>query len=137
MTEAQWFGNTDPEPMLEWLPDSASPRKLRHFAVAFAETWRTDTAVAIARQMYEIADTAISDFHDAARRHAGDKEPAGCRVAGDAFRDERLRLASKERRARAGRGLRDRARHRQKQKRDNGFHGIHPMRVCHSHQQSD
>jgi hypothetical protein len=34
MTEAEWFGCDDPEPMLDQLPDGISPRKLRLFACA-------------------------------------------------------------------------------------------------------
>jgi hypothetical protein len=34
MTEAEWMGGTDPTPMLEFLGDRASQRKMRLFACA-------------------------------------------------------------------------------------------------------
>src|SRR5437763_565383 len=56
MTEAEWLACADPHEMLEFFRGETSDRKLRLFAVAFSPEWRTDTAVSLAKQMYDARD---------------------------------------------------------------------------------
>ena len=56
MTEAEWLACTDPTPMLEFLGDRASSRKLRLFAVACCRRiWPLITEVHC-REAVEIAE---------------------------------------------------------------------------------
>lgn len=52
MTESQWLASTDPRPMLEFLRDKASGRKLRLFACAYSRvirgTWHLGPGAAVA-----------------------------------------------------------------------------------------
>lgn len=55
MTEAEWLAATDPTPMLEFLRDKASDRKLRLFAVACCRSiWH----LLPNRQAYAVIETA-------------------------------------------------------------------------------
>jgi hypothetical protein len=71
MTEAQWLAFPDPRPMLEFLRDKASDRKLRLFACAYCRAVRSSqpmlpgTAVAVAERY---ADGLASDEDLASER---------------------------------------------------------------------
>jgi hypothetical protein len=71
MTEAEWLESTDPRPMLEFLRDKASDRKLRLFACAYCRAVRArqhmlpGTAVAVAERY---ADGLASDEDLASER---------------------------------------------------------------------
>src|SRR5947209_4235574 len=65
MTEAEWLSATDPAPMLEFLRDTASDRKLRLFAVACCRSmfltvrvnpWDRDAVVTAERFADGLAD---------------------------------------------------------------------------------
>ncbi|VTR93330.1 Uncharacterized protein (Fragment) OS=uncultured bacterium PE=4 SV=1 [Gemmata massiliana] len=62
MTEVEWLAGSDPKPMLQFLSDKASDRKLRLFAVAVARRCPgdvTDPALAEAVDVAELASDGI------------------------------------------------------------------------------
>jgi hypothetical protein len=71
MTEAQWLTSTDPRPMLEFMHNKASDRKLRLFACAYCRAVRGSqhmlpgTAVVVAERY---ADGLASDEDMASER---------------------------------------------------------------------
>jgi hypothetical protein len=56
MTEAEWLACTDPAPMLEFLGDRASSRKLRLFAVACCRRIWPLITEAHCREAVEVAE---------------------------------------------------------------------------------
>jgi hypothetical protein len=87
MTEAEWLQSADLEPMLGFLRDKASDRKLRLFAVACCRVWPIDThadgadvptVVALAERWADGDGAAGAELHHIfADRNVHDHTPTG------------------------------------------------------------
>ena len=77
MTEAEWLAATDPTPMLEFLRDRASDRKLRLFAVALARQFWDRIAEPSQRDAIELAEQGSDGLIDAEAMTAAAKRVDG------------------------------------------------------------